>query len=45
MSRRRCDAVKDRFGESVFYPMDDTKAALIQPILANPDAFVKNLYY
>lgn len=36
-------AVKDVW-RSVFYPMDDTKAALIQPIWANPDALLKDLY-
>ncbi|NLQ16717.1 exodeoxyribonuclease V subunit beta [Marinomonas sp. M1K-6] len=36
-------AVKDVW-RSVFYPMDDTKAALIQPIWSNPDALLKDLY-
>lgn len=36
-------AVKDVW-RSVFYPMDDTKAALIQPIWSNPEALLKDLY-
>lgn len=36
-------AVKDVW-RNVFYPMDDTKAALIQPIWSNPDALLKDLY-
>ena len=36
-------AVKDVW-RSVFYPMDDTKAALIQPIWSSPDALLKDLY-
>ncbi|MEP3349949.1 MAG: exodeoxyribonuclease V subunit beta [Marinomonas sp.] len=35
-------AVKDVW-RSVFYPMDDTKAALIQPIWSSPDALLKDL--
>jgi len=36
-------AVKDVW-RSVFYPMDDTKAALIQPLWSNPEALLKDLY-
>ncbi|MCB5161666.1 exodeoxyribonuclease V subunit beta [Marinomonas algarum] len=36
-------AVKDVW-RSVFYPLDDTKAALIQPIWSSPEALHKDLY-
>ncbi|MBR7887326.1 exodeoxyribonuclease V subunit beta [Marinomonas sp. A79] len=36
-------AVKDVW-RSVFYPMDDTKASLVQPIWSTPDALLKDLY-